>query len=99
MEALIYGGRGPELDEYTIKGKFLRNYKIPLKMVKKFKIPSNLNDLGITREDYLSVDGRPAIKTEDGIFLIYPEKNYRDQDNITYYISEYKLKAWYPIEE
>ena len=68
-------------------------------MVKKFKIPPNLNNLGISKEKYLSVNGRPAIKTQDGVFLIYPKKRFRDYSNITYYISKYELTAWYPIEE
>lgn len=99
VECLIYGEEGPEKEEFALKGIFVKNYKIPPEMVERLKIPPNLINLGISKEKYLSINGRPAIKTQDGIFFIYPKKRYRDQSNITYHISKYELSAWYSIEK
>jgi hypothetical protein len=99
IECLIYGARGSEEEKYAVKGVFLRHYQIPQKMIEETRLPPNYKRLGFPRDKFLSPRERPAIKTEDGVILIYPERKLRDHTNTTYYISIYKLKAWYPVDE
>ncbi len=85
VECLIYAAKGSEEAEIVLEGIFLKEYIIPQEKVKKLIMPSNLNYLGISKDDYLSVNGRSAFKTTDGMLFIYPKKKYKNQQKISFF--------------
>lgn len=83
----------------NIQGKFYSKYKFPQGIIKKIIIPDFLQE-SKPREKILEplINGCPTIETENGIFLISHKSSFEEGSLITYYVDEYELYYWFPIE-